>query len=104
MKPVLLSAGGTMTVYMVPDEVADHLKKYCRTFCDRWLPYSKEAAKYRVKESYGTCLCYNESDFIEYLNTHHFRSQPSRRAEGMESVMDESELPAEYRDIPSFNF
>ena len=33
MKNVLLSADGDISVFSVPDEVADHLEKYCLEFC-----------------------------------------------------------------------
>ena len=49
MKNVLLSADSAISMYVVPDEVADHLKEYCLEFCCNWLYKSPNIAKYRVK-------------------------------------------------------
>ena len=64
MKNVIISADGDRMVYPVPDIVADNLDEYCIEFCDKWLRTSPHAKKYRV----NGVLCYNERDFIEYLN------------------------------------
>lgn len=48
MKNVLLSHDGPISVYSVPDEVADHLRQYCDEFDDHWLRTSPHAGKYRV--------------------------------------------------------
>ena len=50
-------------VYSVPDSVADRLDEYCLAFTE-WLYASPHARKYRI----GGGLCYNEADFISYLN------------------------------------
>lgn len=34
MKHIIISADGDSMVYLVPDEVADQLDKYCLSFCD----------------------------------------------------------------------
>ena len=104
MKPVILSADGPLTVYMVPDEVADNLLDYCKEFCNKWLPNSPDAAKYRLPSSDGRfVLCYSDADFIEYLNTYIFPDQPSRRLPGL-VVRWIEELPRKCRDLPHFNF
>ena len=64
MKYVLLSADNTPSVYLVPDIVADNLREYCIEFCGKWLWESPHAKEYRV----GDGVCYNEQDFIKYLN------------------------------------
>lgn len=50
MKKVLLSADGEISLFSVPDKVADHLDRYCRDFCDGWLRKSPDARKYYRKE------------------------------------------------------
>lgn len=100
MKPVRLRHDGPITVYMVPDSVAKHLKEYCLEFCTDWLVNSPEAARYRISGG----LCYGAADFIEYLNTCVFPEQPSYIAPGTEPVLDNSDLPKEYRSVPYFNF
>ena len=37
MKYVLLSADGEISVFSVPDKVANNLQKYCLEFCCNWL-------------------------------------------------------------------
>ena len=63
MKNIVISADGDRKVFSVPDVVADNLTKYCGDFI-KWLKNSPDAMKYRM----GGGLCYNEEDFIEYLN------------------------------------
>ena len=50
MKNVLLSADSEISVFAVPDPVADHLEKYCLEFCRNWLHKSPDAEKYRQIE------------------------------------------------------
>lgn len=45
MKNVLLSADGPLSVYSVPDDVADSLWEYCLEFID-WLHHSPDAEAY----------------------------------------------------------
>lgn len=37
MKEIIISADGNSVVYSVPDDVANHLRKYCIEFCDKWM-------------------------------------------------------------------
>lgn len=104
MKPVRLSADGPITVYMVPDKVADNLRKYCLKFCNDWLPNSPAAAKYRVAFKGGYGLCYDGEAFIDYLNTDVFPKQPSYVVERFEDAWCAAELPEKYRHLPSFSF
>ena len=97
MKQVILSADGPAKVYLVPDRVADNLEDWCFLFCSGWLPTAPEAAKYRV----GGGLCYNEDDFIEYLNTVEFPDEPSTL---VEEIAWETPIPEKYADCPRFNF
>ena len=100
MKEVILSADGDSVVYLVPDEVAKDLKKYCIFFCDRWLKTSPDAKKYRVKGGY----CYNESDFIDYLNRFVFPEETSVLVKNLGWTDLGTNLPLEYQNHPYFNF
>ena len=77
MKPVILSADGDSVVYTVPD-----------------------AGKYRV----NGVVCYNEQDFINYLNTYRFPEEPSALIRNLGWTGLGETLPPEYRDLPYFNF
>ena len=105
MKHVLLSADNCPSVYLVPDIVADNLDMYCIEFCDHWLRESPDAAAYRV--NHGTCIgvCYNEEDFIKYLNTWMFPDQPSTWIETLEiDPNPDADIPQKYADCEWFNF
>lgn len=99
MKPVRLRHDGPSTIYMVPDSVAANLREYCDTFCE-WLQDSPEAIKLYI----GGDISFGVPDFIEYLNTYIFPEQPSYPVEGLEPILDNSDLPREYRVIPYFAF
>lgn len=100
MKKVILSADGDSFLYSVPDEVANDLRNYCINFCDKWLLESPHAQKYRK----GKGLCYDESDFIEYLNKWIFPNQPSKLIENLGWIPHENIVNERYQDIPWFNF
>lgn len=100
MKHVIISADGDRKVYAVPDIVADNLEQYCMEFCTKWLKTSPHAKKYRVRGG----LCYNEEDFIEYLNTWVFPDQRSTLVENLGWIDFRSQLPPPYTDCPKFNF
>lgn len=104
MKPVRLCHDGPITVYMVPDAVADHLREYCLEFADDWLRNSPEAAAYFVEKEGSFGICYDESTFIQYLNKYVFPEQPSYPARGVEPAWENSALPKEYRSVPYFQF
>ncbi|MDR2888922.1 MAG: hypothetical protein LBV33_03665 [Lachnospiraceae bacterium] len=100
MKNVLLSADGQLSVYSVPDTVADNLEDYCIEFCGKWLQTCPDALKYRI----NGILCYNEDDFVEYLNLWVFPDTPSRLIETLDDVWDISDVPNEYKECEWFNF
>lgn len=104
MKPILLSHDGSVTVYMVPDDVAENLTKYCMEFWSDWLQNSPDAAKYYVEIGGTYGLCYDGDAFIDYLNTSVFPKQPSCTVERLEDVWYGDKLPEKYRGLPSFNF
>ncbi len=101
MKHVILSADGDSKVFSVPDAVAEHLSKHCLYFCTKWLRTSRHAKKYRLP---GGVVCYNEEDFIEYLNTWKYPDQPSTLVENLGWIVHERDIPEQYRHCPRFNF
>ncbi|MDR3091201.1 MAG: hypothetical protein LBU36_03230 [Clostridiales bacterium] len=100
MKLVLLSADSAPSVYSVPDIVAENLSEYCIEFCGKWLHTSEHAQKYRA---HGV-VCYNEIDFVEYLNKWVFPNEHTTLAETLDGVNNASELPEKYRNLEWFNF
>ena len=100
MKEVILSADGDSIVYSVPDEVANDLRKYCIEFCDKWMKKSPHAKCFRTKQGY----CYNEADFIDYLNEYVFLEQKSVFVKNLGWTSLGENLPVEYQDYPYFNF
>ena len=101
MKNIILSSDGDRMVYSVPDQVAQNLEQYCMDFCDKWLHTNPHAKKYRIKGG----LCYNESDFIEYLNHWIFPDEPSVLLDNLGPIgIDETPIPEKYQNCPMFNF
>ena len=100
MKCVVLSADGDRKVYAVPDTVADNLSEYCMEFCTKWLVTSPSARKYRIHGG----LCFNEADFVEYLNVHVFPDQQSSLVKNLGWIDFGQKLPEPYCDYPAFNF
>lgn len=103
MKHVLLSADSEISVFAVPDEVADNLEKYCSEFCSEWLHKSPDAAKYRVKMGGIIGVCYTEKDFIEYLNQY-ICDERSVLITTLTGVYSEDEIPQEYLGLPFFKY
>lgn len=99
MRNVILSADGDSKVYSVPDAVADDLERFCQDFCD-WLYNSPDASAYRTDGG----VCYNEEDFIDYLNTRIFPEQPSVLVKNLGYVRWNWCIPFRYRRCPRFNF
>ena len=103
MKEVLLSADGEISVFRVPDHVADNLEKYCLDFSCHWLHESPDAAKYRVDRGDGFAVNYNEKDFIAYLNQF-VCPEPSTLVTTLSNVFSADDVPEEYFGLPYFNF
>ncbi len=99
MKYVILSADSEKTLYSVPDAVADDLRRYLDQFFD-WLYYGPGKKRYWN----GRCFCYNEADFIEYLNRKVFPDEESVAIENLGWIESEEDLPERYRNLPDFNF
>ena len=100
MKYVILSADGDSKVYSVPDEEADDLAFFCLEFCTDWLYSSPDAEEYRSEEG----VCFNEEDFIEYLNKWKYPDQPSVLVKNLGWIDRDRDIPEEYRNCPRFNF
>ncbi len=100
MKNIIISADGERKVYSVPDKVADNLNEYCLYFCTKWLRTSPDAKKYRL----GKGVCYNEEDFIDYLNTWVFPNQKSLFVENIGWIANDEDIPHKYHNCPQFNF
>ena len=100
MKEIILSADGDSVVYLVPDVVADNLSEYCIEFCDTWLWKSPDAKQFRR----GPGVCYNEADFIDYLNKYLFPDQKSELIKNLGWTGLGEKLPPEYKSHPYFNF
>ncbi len=103
MKHILLSADGEISVFNVPDEVADNLEQYCLAFCRDWLYKSPDAEKYRTKIGNEIGVCFNEKDFIDYLNQY-ICDEQSALITTLTDVYVGDELPTEYKELPYFNF
>lgn len=102
MKNVLLSADGEISVFSVPDDVADNLERYCLEFCD-WVHSNAAAEKYLVKTEGIACVCFDENTFIDYLNEY-VCEERSTLVATFSGVYDECDLPEEYVGLPYFNF
>ena len=104
MKNIILSADCYLTVYSVPAEIADNLRKYCLDFRNDWLLNSHDAKKYRRKAENGEIgLCYDEADFIKYLNKYVCKNKV-KLVEKLKNVYSVYELPEKYKNLPYFNF
>jgi len=100
LKEIILSSDGDSKVYLVPDVVADNLEEYCTEFCDEWLWNSPYAEKYRTSQG----VCYNEADFIDYLNKYIFPEQKSVLVKNIGWTDLGKKLPPRYKSHPYFNF
>ena len=99
MKEIILSAGGPMRVYSVPDKIADNLEGACWYFRSIWL-YDGPESKRRVVDGVAR---YNDKDFIEYLNKWETPEFESVLVEELGSI-EEHEIPEQYKDCPRYNF
>ena len=64
MKNVILSAGGPLRVYSVPDKIADNLEGACWYFRSIWIYDSPENKRFII----NGVTRYNDKDFIDCLN------------------------------------
>ncbi|MBQ7646910.1 MAG: hypothetical protein IJS94_06545 [Clostridia bacterium] len=101
MKQVILSADGDDRKYVVPDIVADNLEEYCLKFI-KWLINSSKASSYRKKFKRSVHLCYDESDFIDWLNKYVFPKDPDNYSKYVKNIGFNG--GKDYPDLPWFNF
>ncbi len=99
MKEVILSADSNRYLYCVPNQVADNLEEYSQSFCFDWLMNSPNAKKIVKKRG-----VYNQTHFIEYLNTFVFPDEQSYLIKDLGWIDFESPMPKEYKNVPFFNF
>ncbi len=97
MKQIFLSTDGPVSLYEVPDKIAENLCKYCNDFL-YWVNHAPETEHFR-KEGY-----YSEDEFINYLNTvvEHDCFYKSRFIKTIEN--SRIKIPEQYKDLPYFNF
>jgi hypothetical protein len=99
MKYILLSADCNPSVYLVPSELEDNLSKYISLFYE-WLAKSPQAEKYRIEDG----LCFNETDFVQYLNDNFFSETPLVFIETLELNGVEENIPEKYSECVRYNF
>ena len=100
MKPVILSADNELKVYLVPDDVAGSLNTYCMEFSANWIQKSPYAEHLRT----GQGACFDEADFIEYLNTWICPDEKSVFVENLGWDYRRKKWPEKYRKCPHFKF
>jgi len=103
MEYIILSADSAPSVHLVPKDVADNLEKYCKRFWE-WMATSPYADKHRVDFDGYLGLCYDEHDFIEYLNKWVFPDTPSKLIEKFDDFCKVEDRPDKYRHCKEFNF
>ena len=92
MKEVILSHDSEAIIYIVPDEVADNLDKYCWDFAADWVWHGNG----QLGAVFGA------PDFIDYLNRWAFPEQNSKLIKRLGCYG--YEIPEEYKDYPKYNF
>ncbi len=99
MKHIILSAGGTKRVYSVPDKIADNLEDACWYFRTFWIFEDSQRERF-VKDEVA---CYNDKDFIAYLNDWEMPEFNSVLVEDLGCV-EGHEIPDKYKDCPRYSF
>ena len=103
MKEVVLSADGDLSLYLVPADVADNLATVANEFAFNYVWHGEKSGKFLKLhgEQYGAV--FDETDFIEYLNTVLYPDKPSVKLKTIPAD-DEWDVPEEYRKYPHYNF
>ena len=96
MRCILLSADGPVSLYEVPDKIAQNLRKYCIDFL-KWAESGPESKRFR--KGY-----FPENEFINYLNTvvNPNYIYKSKFIKTLDNSTDK--IPKQYNDLPYFNF
>ena len=103
MKEVILSHDSEAKIYIVPDEVADNLDKYCWDFAAEWVWHGPEKSRFLHEFSKGQFgVVFGAPDFIDYLNKWAFPEQHSQLIKGLGCY--DYEIPEEYKHYPKYNF
>lgn len=98
MKNILLSADGEVFVYSVSEEVVNNLEKYLNDFMN-WMQNGKEETK---KFRICGALCYDQSDFIEYINN--VLGKKAVEVENLGWIDSKEEIPDKYKELIWYNF
>lgn len=103
LKEAILSHDSEAKIYIVPDEVADNLEKYCWDFTANWVWHGPENANFLHKMRNGQIgAIFGAPDFIDYLNKWAFPEQHSYLVKGLGCY--DYEIPEEYKCYPKYNF
>ena len=103
MEDVLLSHDSGMMLCRVPSEVAHNLDSFCLDFASSWVWHGPENGRFLRpfgEEMVGAV--FGTADFIDYLNRWIFPEERSRIIRELGCFADEP--PAEYVDLPRYNF
>ncbi len=101
---IVLRADSQPTLYQAPEEVALYLKMLARQFLSAIQAPNSSYLRSMTDSVTGekhTLLCYNEEDFVAWLNR-----KKQTREEKVKAVAqsDDFALPDEWLDYPYFNF
>ena len=102
-KEIILSHDGEALLCRVPAEVADNLDRFCLEFADAWVWHGPENG--RFLQPMDDCLVgavFGAADFIDYLNRWAFPGEDAAILRGLGCFFDQ--IPAEYGDLPRYNF
>ena len=99
MKNIILSSGGAMRVYSVPDKIANNLGDACWYFSAIWIFDSPQSERF-IRNGVA---CYNDKDFIDYLNNWEMPEFKSVLIETLEGIEDLG-IPEIYKDCPRHSF
>ena len=84
MKQVILSHDSEAMLYLVPDEIADNLDRYCWDFAADWVWNGPEKERFLHKLKDGNFgVVFGAPDFIDYLNAYLFPDRPSVLLRGL---------------------
>ena len=102
-REIILSHDGEALLCRVPAEVADNLDRFCLEFSCDWVWHGPENG--RFLHPIGECqvgAVFGAADFIDYLNRWAFPGEDAAIIRGLGCFFDQ--IPAEYGDLPRFNF
>ena len=98
MKPVILSADNELKVYLVPDAVAENFERLCTAF------HRNPPKKLLVRLRGTTGYCFDETDFIAYLNEEVCGEEKCVFVENLGWDYARKKWPEKYRKCPHYNF